>query len=244
MQCKTICLYGEAVTDSDWSYTDITRPFSVLLYILGGSAFYTIDGVETPLKKGHLYLLPANCTYSLREDPQDKLNRLYVHVFTTPEINCLIDVDVYGDTFVAQTLSSIRAFIGCEDSYLYVYHLTNMLLSYVCETVTEGKLPLHTRVHNYIDRHYIQIFQRDDLEERFNYSASHISKVFRQEYGLTPKQYAKKLLLEEIIAMMQQGLSVTQIAEHLEFSSPGNLSRFFKENCGCSPKEYLKTLDA
>ena len=72
MRCTAITSYNECLTPKEWDFPNITRPFSIIYYVLGGSAFYTVDGVERPFEKGHLYILPANQTFSLREDPEDK----------------------------------------------------------------------------------------------------------------------------------------------------------------------------
>ena len=87
MQCISIGPYGERYTPNEWDFPNITRPFSIVYYALGGSAFYTVDGVERPFEKGHLYIFPANRVYSLREDKRDKFYLMFVHAFTSPEID-------------------------------------------------------------------------------------------------------------------------------------------------------------
>ena len=240
MQCTSICFFNESITAPNWSYPNITRPFSILYYVLGGSAFYTIDGVEKPFEKGHLYILPADRVYSLREKPNDKLNHLFIHAFTSPKIHTLIDVDVAKDEFLAQTMQSIRTFIKRNEAYPYILHLTDMLLSYISEILSLSDVPLHTQIRNYIEEHFIDVFKYNDLSEHFNYSAPHISKIFRHEYNLTPRQYAKQLILQEIVSLLRREISVAEIADRLEFSSPENMSRFFKGCYGYSPTEYLK----
>ena len=78
----------------------------------------------------------------------------------------------------------------------------------------------------------------NDLSHKFNYSGAYISKLFRHEYNITPKQYAKQLVLRDITRMLDEKMAVSEIAGRLGFSSPENLCRFFKSAYGCPPSDY------
>ena len=54
------------------------------------------------------------------------------------------------------------------------------------------------------------------------------------------RQGNRQLMLEEIITLLRQGVSVREASQRLCFSSPENFSRFFKSEFGCSPTEYVK----
>ena len=154
MRCTSIAIYDECLTPRRWNFPNITRPFSIIYYALGGSAFYTIDGVEKMFQKEHLYILPANRTFSLREDPTDKFYSVYIHAFTSPEIDTVIDIDVQADGFVADTLGLIRRYIKCGDG-IHLQSLTDMLLSYLSQTDRMAEPRLPEQIRAYIDRNYV-----------------------------------------------------------------------------------------
>ncbi|MBQ8248549.1 MAG: helix-turn-helix transcriptional regulator [Clostridia bacterium] len=241
MQCISVIAFRECITGANWDYPNITRPFSIIYYALGGSAFYTVNGVEKPFKKNHLYILPANRVFSLRELPQDKFYSLYIHAYTFPEINSVVEIDISSDEFIADTLKMTRTYAKkSRDKELYINRLTDMLLSYIfrASAIKDGALPV--RVKKYIDSNFVEVFKDADLSNRFNYSNSHISKLFKAEYKQTPKQYAGRLILREIIVLLYSELPIAEIARRLSFSSPENLCRFFKSAYNCSPTEYLQ----
>ena len=239
MHCTSITSCNECYTPAVWNYPNITRPFSIIYYALGGSAFYSVDGIELPFEKEHLYILPANKVFSLREDPSDKFYSVYVHAFTSPEIDSVIDIDVKNDDFVLDVLKLVRKYAKVRNC-IHVGHLTTMLLSYVFEAAVEFEPPLPIRLKNYIDKNFIKTVKGNELAAKFNYSNSYLSKVFRDKYNLTPKQYAKQLLLKEAVVLLGKGTSVSETTEKLEFSSPENFSRFFKGYYGYSPSQYVK----
>ncbi len=237
----SITSFQECYTPNNWDYPNITRPFSIIYYALGGSAFYTVDGVERQFKRDHLYILPANRVFSLRELPYDKFYSLYIHAYTFPEINDVVEVDVSGDEFISDTLKLIRDYVKkSDDGELYIRRLTDMLFSYIFRTGTERASSLPAKIKKYIERNFVAVFKENDLSKHFNYSGSHIAKLFKSEYNQTPKQYAEQLVLREIILLLHEGIPVSEISRRLSFSSPENLCRFFKSAYGCSPTEYIR----
>jgi len=239
MQCISISSYNKCLTPATWDFPNITRPFSILYYVLGGTAFYTIDGKEKRFEKGHLYILPANRRFSLREDPNDKFYSVYIHAFTSPEIDSLIHVNVQEDEFLRSVLELTERYAKCDDP-TYIHHLTAMMLDYLDKRQTLAKPQLPELIKEYIDFNFIETFKHNDLSERFNYSASHLSKVFREQYNLTPKQYARQLVMREAVLLLRESCSIAEIADRLLFSSPENFSRFFKAYGGCAPTEYAR----
>lgn len=239
MQCISIDRYQECYTYDSWNFPNITRPFSIIYYALGGNAYYTFEGVEKSFLKDHLYIFPANKKFSLKEKTGEKFYSLYIHAYTWPEVDTVIDIDVTKDDFLKHTLSLMRKYSE-EKNDIYIRNLTGMMLSYIFEIFDEAYPLLPVEIKKYIDLHYIAVFGGDDLSKCFNYSKSHISKVFKEKYNLTPKQYAKQLVLKEIVLMLHKGIYVSEISEKLDFSSPENLSRFFKKSFGYSPSEYKK----
>lgn len=241
MQCVSISAYNECYTPSPWNFVNITRPFSLIYYAIGGSAFYTVDGREMPFEKGHLYILPANKVLSLREDPRDKFHLTYIHAFTSPEIASVIDIDAEKDEFAQRLIALIRIYVK-QSGEIYVRKLLDTLLSYVTETRGVAGPSLPFKIKEYIDSDFVSSSDMSVLSRRFNYSRSHLTRVFKEKYNLTPKQYAQQLILKESAKLLSKGCSVAEIAERLNFSSPENFSRFFRSYYGYPPSEYKKRL--
>ena len=239
MRCTSVLSCHETYTPKQWNFPHITRPFSIFYYVLGGKAFYEIDGAEHPFLKGHLYVLPVNRVYSLREDPRDKFYAVYIHAFTFPEVEEVIDLTVEKKGFLYRTLELLRQSLREEDE-VAIKKAIEMMISYIAEISPVLSTPLHGRIKEHVERHFTEVFHHGGLSEQFNYSESYLTKRFKSEYHVTPKQYAGQLLLREITALLEGGGSVAKIAEQLHFSSPENLCRFFRAHYGCSPTEYKK----
>ena len=240
MQCSSILAYDECITPSNWDFPNITRPFSIIYYCLGGTAYYKLGNAERQFKKNHIYILPANTVYSLREDPNDKFHSVYIHTFTSPSFSGIIEADVKSDRLLDDLLELLRSYLRTPQA-IYAKPLIEFIVSYVFAS-SKSSYPdmLEERMKEYIDLNFVEVFKNSDISHHFNYSCSHLTKVFKSVYDITPKQYAKQLMLEEITVLLRQGLSVSEISRRLDFSSPENLSRFFKAHFGCTPTDYVK----
>ncbi len=248
MFCSTILESGECFTPSDppmgpWIYSNIQRPFSIIYYIISGTGYYEIDGVKSKFEKGHLYILPSNQTYSLYDDPNDKMYHAYVHAFIYPSISQLIEINTENNEFLNDIISTMRKYINGETPQspnIYTKKLTELLVSYISDINTQNDNNLVSQIKKYIDDNYIEVFKSNNLSSIFNYSYSQILKLFKNSCSITPKQYCNDLILKYIVNQLQNGLSSSEIATLLEFSTPASFSRFFKKNFGCSPSAFMK----
>ena len=238
MQCTSVSAFKECLTPNKWNFPNITRPFSILYYALGGTAFYKIDGEEHRFVAGHLYILPANKVFSLYEDENDKFYSVYVHAHTFPEIDKVIDVDTQGDEFLLDTLTLLRKYVASKSNADKVKGLVGLIIAYVCEKQSLSDISMAQKIKAYIEKNFVSVFKNSDLSGVFNYSSSYLVKIYKNEFKITPKHYAEQLVLRESVILLFSGMTINEISARLEFSSPENFSRFFKGYYGCSPSIY------
>ena len=81
------------------------------------------------------------------------------------------------------------------------------------------------------------------LSEVFNYNYSYLSRCFRKCTQTSISQYFndKKLNMAKKL-LENDGLSITEIATKLNYSTIYVFSRAFKNKYGVSPKEFRTTL--
>jgi AraC-like DNA-binding protein len=248
MFCSTIVESGECYTPSQppngpWVYMNIQRAYSIIYYIIDGVGYYEIDGTKHQFKKGHLYIMPQNKTFSLYDDVNDKLYHAYIHAFIYPQITDIVEIDADNDPFLTDILSLLRKYINGETPQtpnLYTKKATELLISYVSEFSSENNFRLPNKIKQYIDNNFIDVFKYNNLSTVFNYSYPQILKIFKGTYNITPKQYCNDLILKYIVNQLYNGVSSTEIANSLNFSTPASFSRFFKKNFGCPPSAFLK----
>ncbi|WP_303014030.1 AraC family transcriptional regulator [uncultured Bacteroides sp.] len=129
------------------------------------------------------------------------------------------------------------------------YNFLQSLLMWLFNTIPE-KLALNSHYsrkqilcHQFLQlvREYsTQEHQVTFYAEKMCISSRYLYKV-TVEYlnGKTPKQVIDEQLLAEVKVLLNEPyLSVTEIAEQLNFADQSYLTRFFKKNTGMAPKEF------
>lgn len=81
----------------------------------------------------------------------------------------------------------------------------------------------------------------EEIAKRVNISRSYLKTLFAKYCDISPKEYYRKLRLRESMQLLLDDVSVSEIAERMNFSYPNNFTEFFKNETGMSPTEY-KTL--
>ncbi len=78
-----------------------------------------------------------------------------------------------------------------------------------------------------------------ELATHLNVSAEHLSRVFKQEVGLTISAYIRQEKLKEAQTLLSDTIEhVSDIAKLLCFQSPTHFTRCFKEFTGLTPRQY------
>ena len=75
-------------------------------------------------------------------------------------------------------------------------------------------------------------------------TARRMTDIFKQEYGVTPKEYADSFRLRKAKKMLEQTQEkVIDVAYQTGFSSLSAFNRFFKQQTGQTPTDYRKKQD-
>ena len=82
-------------------------------------------------------------------------------------------------------------------------------------------------------------FSVDELSVAFDCSGAQLRRLFRQEYGLSPKQYLTRVRMDSARALLQAGLfSVRQVAQRCGFANEKYFATVFKAYTGLTPSQY------
>ena len=98
---------------------------------------------------------------------------------------------------------------------------------------------LFYKIIHYIDEHLTTINNLTEIAEALHYNYVYISRIFKLKSGKSIYQYfsERKLLLAEQL-LKECTMSITKIAENLNYSSIYVFSRSFKKYFGVSPSIY------
>ena len=111
------------------------------------------------------------------------------------------------------------------------------------ENVTQGNSELCRKLMNYIDSHIYTIKNLNEIADTLGYNYSYLSALFRKTTTTSLSYYfkAKRLEISRLL-LTENKLSISQIAEKMNYSGIYSFSKSFKEHYGISPRQYLKQM--
>jgi len=121
-----------------------------------------------------------------------------------------------------------------------------ILQGYLCETLKPKKdqivhpKPMHCRAAvAYLQKYYHQTVDVHKLAELCNLSKPYFFALFRQETGMTAKQYLLRLRIEQARKLLLFSTkSVAEISQEVGWNDPFHFSRLFARETGVSPTGF------
>ena len=92
---------------------------------------------------------------------------------------------------------------------------------------------------DYIDKHYMEDLNLEDIADSIGFSKYHFSRLFKQYTNFTFCDYLcyRRIKAAELL-LVQPDLSITEVALQSGFSSISTFNRIFKQQKNCTPSEF------
>ena len=92
---------------------------------------------------------------------------------------------------------------------------------------------------NYIDKNYQEDLTIEQLSEVFHLSEGHLSKLFKENLGMTIKAYISQTRAKEVRnALLTSDLPLIDIAIMCGFPNVKSMNKVFKDLYHCTPKQF------
>lgn len=97
------------------------------------------------------------------------------------------------------------------------------------------------RIIEYIDEHIVDV-SLNGVAAHFNVSAAHLSRVFKESFGINFSEYVAEKKLQKAVKLLldENNYNIGEIAKILGYNTPAYFSRKFKERFDLTPAMYRK----
>ena len=108
---------------------------------------------------------------------------------------------------------------------------------------TQSENPTITKVCDFIQKNLSQDISLEDAAEYANISSFYLSKLFKEEKGISFITYLTDSRLEKAQELLQQSeYSIKEVTSMIGYNDQNYFSRLFKNKFGISPSEYRNSL--
>lgn len=242
---------------AEWHSTLHTHPCAELFFVTGGRGYLRLTDQSVPITTDDLIIVNSNVKHT--EVSSEELSLEYI-VMGIDGLEALAG-DKGDDGYSIIHFQSDR-----EPLLFYLQSLLNELeaklpgYNTVCQDLLEVVLLQLMRrseftvtfvptsrkstretaiVRRYIENHFKEDLTLDDLAEVAHVSKYYLAHTFSKEYGTSPINYLLSCRIRESLYLLTEtGLSLSEIARTLGFSSPSYFSQSFRRIQGISPMQY------
>lgn len=129
--------------------------------------------------------------------------------------------------------------ISHEEGGLYSYEQLKNQFS----VLEEGGDNVVQQVKEYIDAHYKEDINRDNMGNITFYNPAYLAKIFKREMGQSIGNYLMERRVERAKELLiTTNMSIADIAVEIGYDNFSYFSRMFKKKTGYAPKEYKKEM--
>lgn len=121
--------------------------------------------------------------------------------------------------------------------------LMHQVLIHIVRRIAQGhgqkRTGLVDRVIDYIQQNYAATLSNEEIGKHFSYHPNYINRIIQKHTGQSLHQYVLSYRVAKALELLQtSGLSVTEVAEKVGFSSIKHFSQTFKSIYGYSPIHF------
>lgn len=244
------CNNGLEDLDKKWKWDTAIAPYNRLYFIPNGEGGWLLDENEKLyMKAGHCYLIPSNYKFGFGNDGTFK--QLFFHfnlkkdngfdVFESfgrfGELEMHEDCAIICENFMKEDVASMMT----VESIIYkAISCIAKKYNYSLDLKTDYSQIVKSAI-TYIEDHLSPKLTSADIAEKCHVSKSSLTKHFRQEMGMSVKEYIMSIIMNEAkLRLLGSNDKITDISAALGFTDQYIFSRCFTKINAISPSAFRK----
>ncbi|MGM9637944.1 MAG: helix-turn-helix domain-containing protein [Eubacteriales bacterium] len=228
-----------------WIHKERFLDLSELIFVTKGKLYLTVNGENVELSAGDAYLIRRYTLLSGSRASEGACSFYTVSFVSTLEkYNDLYTKVIHISTHsaYAQTLfNNLSLYSTRENTDCFLQDASFLLL---LEILYESRKNESDRIQmegiiQYINNHISSPLSIEEISDHFHYSKDYIAKIFKEQHGVTIKQYIiqKKLSVAQRL-LTTSDIPISLVGQAVGFSDVSLFEKFFKYHVKLTPRKY------
>lgn len=227
------------------------RHIYIFEYVISGEGYVECDHEVYKVRAGDFYMLSSRHLLRYYCDPENPYLKIWINVGGRI-LNEMMQLYNLQSGIVIKQMNCRKTFDSIyeecarmdENNKPEIYRNVFKLLVRILDQLTgdaacDMLAPSSYKIRDFIDSNIQANIGLDDIANKFFFSKSYIISCFKNEFGISPKQYIIQKKIETAKNMLlETDMSVKAISEMLHFADSHHFSNTFKKQTGISPMEY------
>ena len=227
---------GLFTTDAEWIHPTVTVDSYELIFVVAGEVKIFEGEERFCVRPGQMLLLLPDVEHGGYEKNTGHTSFYWLHFYTN-------EIDAWGIPRLAtaphNTERNLREIMHFWQTGRTLTELTLAKFLLESRMGTEYKSKLAHEVREYLRIHACVPLRVGEVAQRFGYSADHLSRVYRREFGHDLKEGITKQRLAHIESLLiNTDHSIKEIAAMSGFEDENIFVKFFKYHEQITPLMY------
>lgn len=223
-------------SDSEWIHPTVTIDSFELILVVAGEVFLREEETHYHLKKGDLLLLDAGKEHGGSKISVGHTSFYWLHFYTS-DVHSIAPFKKLSP--VPNAVNVFQKLMHLQESNPKLAELILAQFLLECEPPNEyGNKTAH-EISEFIRIHANSPLTVTEIAHRFGYSADHLSRLLRREFGYDTKTAIIKKRMEHIESLLiNTNHSIKEVAEQCGFDDENKFVKFFKYHKNLTPSNF------
>lgn len=219
-----------------------------LTFALDGEIEYIHHDKRYISDSKHLLLLPKGQTYIVHCTKQGLFPVINFDIMNNQAFPEIMSFPIVDHSLLKQLYDQLNILTKSGNKYnhinklAYLYQLLgHVVIPFEQQNMTSRRTTLQPAM-TYLENNYNDpCLNNEQLSKMSCLSKVHFRKLFKEEYGITPKQYVQEVRISIAKELLESKyLSVSAVAEMVGYSNLYHFSKTFKARTGITPTDYMQ----
>lgn len=263
MNKYNIQLYESKHKEGDQVEEHSHQRMTQVLYALGGTGSIRLDGREYEMEPDSIAYIVPSSQHAVQSD--DRLTLLVLGfeeaLLKTDLLSGLLEGPLVKSRFIQVNRfqgSDLRLLLrkmlheqaeqGAYSNYALTVYTQELLLLLVrtldAPPIQDANMIRAERIRNVVDQEYYRIQSADDISAKLGISSRYVNRIFKDKFGITPKQYLNEVRIQSAQRMLREtDKDIVSICFEVGYDSMSTFYRIFKNETQISPHKYRQLLE-
>ena len=236
------CGAGKFVSQGEWLHPNRIINSYEIIFVIKGVVFITENGKQYELKENEMLLLEPGLRHFGYQKSTDT-SFFWVHFTNSPKLDQKLKYQnmkkSYNLPLLFRQLIHYYTENQCPESLDYLTRL--ILIECFSSNEAENKNRIVSEIAAWIVANRDVIIKVEQVSEYVGYNVDYISRIFKENYGKTLKEYIDDTKISYIKQLLlTSNKTLTAISHETGFSDYKYFLKYFKYHEGVTPTQFLK----